>query len=179
MQQRCFFMRILLAALSLSALLLAPAAAQDAPSLGDVARQHRQEEQTKEKTAPKKVITNDEIPSHPEEASEDNNSSDRTSEDLPAEHGKQSAEHWKEQILAQKNIVATIKAHIDKLNDSVHFVEANRYTNGVQWNQFQIRKQQEIEHEKMQLDEQQKKLDDMQEAARREGYGNAVYDPDK
>jgi hypothetical protein len=30
---------------------------------------------------------------------------------------------------------------------------------------------------KAQLDEQQKRLEDMQEAARKQGYGNSVYDP--
>jgi hypothetical protein len=30
---------------------------------------------------------------------------------------------------------------------------------------------------KAQLDEQQKRLEDMQEAARKQGYGNSIYDP--
>ena len=30
---------------------------------------------------------------------------------------------------------------------------------------------------KMQLEDQQKRLDDMQEACRKQGYGSSVYDP--
>ena len=53
------------------------AGAQDSPSMGDVARQARQQKQSKDaqsKTSPAsktpKVITNEEIPEHPEGADE-------------------------------------------------------------------------------------------------------------
>jgi hypothetical protein len=47
----------------------------------------------------------------------------------------------------------------------------------VQWNERQKEKQQEVERGQAQLAEQKKRLDDMQESARRQGYGSSVYDP--
>jgi len=66
---------------------------------------------------------------------------------------------------------------VDKLNGSVHFVEANRYTNGVQYNQYQLKKQQEAQRLQKQLDGEKKQLADAQESARKAGFGTAVYDP--
>src|SRR5437868_4361734 len=60
---------------------------------------------------------------------------------------------------------------------SVHFVEANRYYNGVQYNQYQLKKQQEAQRMKKQLDGEKKTLGNMQESARKAGFGSAVYDP--
>lgn len=176
--------------------------AQDEPSLGDAARQARQQKQQKgtqtkdgqnkdgqnkdgqgkdavPAKAPK-VITNDEIPEHsPFTAAP-------TSGDQPRGAGystsaaggwKMSPEQWKSQILAQKNIIASIQSEIEKLNDSIHFAPANCVANCVQWNQRQHEKQQEVERMQAQLEDQKKKLEDMQESARRQGYGSSVYDP--
>ncbi len=66
---------------------------------------------------------------------------------------------------------------MEKLNDSVHFVEANRYYNGVQYNQYQLKKQQEAQRLQKQLDTEKKALGDAQESARKAGFGSAVYDP--
>jgi predicted ribosome quality control (RQC) complex YloA/Tae2 family protein len=73
--------------------------------------------------------------------------------------------------------VADLQSQIDRLNSSVHFVEANRYRNGVQHNERQVEKQDQVQRMQNQLDQQKKKLEDMQEAARKDGYGNAVYEP--
>jgi predicted ribosome quality control (RQC) complex YloA/Tae2 family protein len=40
-----------------------------------------------------------------------------------------------------------------------------------------VQKENRVEVMKAQLEEQQKRLEDMQEAARKQGYGNSVYDP--
>jgi len=150
-------------------------------SLGDVARQQRQKQQQTKATAPHKVITNEDLPAH--SADDADSASVTTTEDSKraaassSSAGKKTAEEWKSQIQAQKAKVAAMQSDVDKLNASVHYVEANRYTNGVQYNQAQSRKQQESERLQKRLDEQKKALSDMQEACRRAGFGSAVYEP--
>jgi len=147
-------------------------------SLGDVARQTRQKEKAKG-AAKKKVLTNEDLP-----ASSDPSPGDLETIGKPQPVGSaniasggQSADQWKSQILAQKNAVATMKAQMDKLNDSVRFVEANAYYNGVQYNEHQKKKQLQVEQMRTQIAEQQKQLEAMQEAAKKAGMGSAVYDP--
>jgi hypothetical protein len=54
---------------------------------------------------------------------------------------------------------------------------ANAYVNGVEYNQYQVRKQQEVKNLEKQLEERYKKLTETQEAAKKEGMGAAVYEP--
>jgi len=149
-----------------------------AQSLGDVARQTRAKEKVKG-TVKKKVITNEDIPETPDltpgEQETIGKSEPVASSSAPA--GGQSAEDWKNQILAQKNRIATLQANIDKLSESIRFVEANAYVNGVQYNQYQAKKQQQVANMQTQLAEQKKKLEEMQDAAKKTGMGSAVYDP--
>ena len=160
---------------------------QDSPSMGDVARQARQQKQSKDaqnkaastSKAPK-VITNEEIPESPEaewaSASEDEGHAG-TSAPAPSGGAKQSAEQWKSQILAQKNLVNSLKSDIDKLNDSIQFAPGNCVAGCVQWNERQKQKQQEVERMRSQLETQKKHLQSMQESARQQGFGGTVYDP--
>jgi hypothetical protein len=170
---------------------------QDSPSLGDAARQARQQKQLQQKDAPAKdpqakatsgpktakVVTNDEIPAHIVPASHHSASSDdpaarSESYTQPASSGaKIPAEHWKAQILSLKNAIAALRSDIDRLNDSIHFAPGNCVANCVQWNERQQQKQQQVEVMKSQLEDQQKKLEDMQDSARQQGYGSSVYDP--
>jgi len=157
----------------------------DAQSLGDVAREQRQKRQSKDTRTSRKVVTDEDIPSHPEQSSSSSDDIASSPDDkrgepssLPsASEMKNAGERWKATIQAQKASVASLQSQLDKLNASIHFVEANRYTNGVQYNQYQLRRQQEAERMQKQLDEQKKKLEMMQESARRAGFGSAVYDP--
>jgi hypothetical protein len=175
---------------------------QDQPSLGDAARQARQEKQQKgaqakdgqtkdgqsndgqSKDSPgkdaqpakaPKVITNDEIPEHAP-ASPASADQPRYSQS-PAGGAKISPEQWKSQILAQKKMVSSRQREMERLNDSIRFAPANCAANCVQWNQRQREKQQEVERMQAQLEEQKKRLEDMQESARQQGYGSSVYDP--
>jgi chromosome segregation ATPase len=152
-------------------------------SLGEVARKSREKQKTKDAQATRKVVTDEDMPEHPESAADssadssrsDSEESESTAASQPAT--AQSAEQWKAMIEAQKNSIANLQSQIDKLNDSIHFVQANLYINGVQYNQRQHEKQQQVERMQKQLDGAKQKLEDMQEAARKAGLGSAVYDP--
>jgi predicted RNase H-like nuclease (RuvC/YqgF family) len=151
-------------------------------SLGDVAREQRQKQQSKDNKPAPKVITNEDIPSHDTLADTPRDTADSSShhsyEGQPSHDGyKKPAEQWRAEIQAQKNAVASTQRHIDELNASVHYVEAARYWNGVQYNQRQLQKQEEVQRMQQQLDQEKKRLEEMQEGARHDGYGNAVYDP--
>jgi hypothetical protein len=188
MQQ--LFRRLLLcsAAISLFVLLVLFGYAQDAPSMGDVARQARQQKQNKDgqskaATAAKtpKVITNEEIPEHSEAAdgaaTSDGESHAGASLSSAPEGEKRSAEQWKSQIRTQKDLVSSMQSGIEKLNDSIQFTPANCVAGCVQWNEHQKQKQQEVERARTQLESQKKRLESMQESARKQGYGSSVYDP--
>ena len=149
--------------------------------MGDVARQARQQKQNKDapaKTAPK-VITNEEIPEHPD-LSDDDASSEGQSHTAPStasDGAKLPAEQWKSQIKAQKDLVNSLQSDIQKVNDSIQFAPGNCVAGCVQWNERQKQKQQEVERARAQLESQKKRLSSMQESARKQGYGSSVYDP--
>jgi len=178
---------------------LVTASAQDLQSLADVARQARQQKQQSTQAQP-----NSAIPPTPDAASGDSAAKSAepaktsrvyTNDDMP-EHsspdvgpvskksdvqenykgGKQSAEQWKSQILQQKRSVAQLQKNIDTLNNSIRFAGGN-YDYHVAYNNRQRAKQQEVETLQSQLAEQQKQLEEMQEAARHQGYSSVVYDP--
>ena len=169
-------------ALLFCGMFLASVYASYGQSLGDVARQQRQKQQSKDAKAPaKKIITNEDIPEHPGSSSDASNGTAAT-EDKPADSSQpvadaHSAEQWKAAIQAQKQNIANLQTQIDKLNSSIHFVQSNRYYNGAEYNQHQQRKQEQVQQMQKQLEEAKKKLEDMQESARKAGFGSAVYDP--
>jgi hypothetical protein len=157
--------------------LLASCAAAFGQSLGDVARQSRAKEKSKG-TAAKKVVTNEDIP----ESTDVNPGPSETvgaaqPVSPPSVLRASSADQFKSAILSQKNRIVAMQAQIDKLDKSIYFVEANAYVNGVQYNQHQVKKQQQVANLRTQLAEQQQKLSEMQDAAKKAGMGSAVYDP--
>jgi hypothetical protein len=158
--------------------------AQDSPSLGDLARQQRQQKeqsktaQGKDPKAPK-VITNEEIPEHPVPAPAlTARGEDRGASMSASQNGaKQPPEHWKSQILAQKNQIASLQREVDEISESIRFAPANCVANCVGWNERQREKQQRVERMQAQLQEQRTRLEEMQDSARKQGYGSSVYDP--
>jgi len=200
--------------------LVARAQDDQAPSLGDVARQARlqkqqKDAQSKDATAadaqgkddkdkskdkdkdkdnkatvakdaqsPKTphVITNEEIPEHvgPTRTLKQTPQNPDETDDEPAyneNEPKLPADYWKTQIMAQKSAIANLKSNIDTLSASIQYAGGNCVSNCAQWNERQKQKQDQIDAMKLQLDDQQKRLDDMQEACRKQGYGSSVYDP--
>jgi hypothetical protein len=153
------------------------------PSLGDLARQQKQKQQdAKEKgVKPKKVVTDEDMPEHaPDSTSEGSTNDDSPHPDeeaTPASVVSRNGDQTKAAILQHKNAIADLKAIIEKAQASIHFVEANAYRNGVEYNKIQAQRQQEVERAQNQLTEMQKNLEKMQEDARRAGLASAVWDP--
>jgi hypothetical protein len=157
---------------------------QDSPSLGDLARQAKEQKQKKEAQSkagqdskPPKVITNEEMPSRPESSYARPTGRPQGTGVVPAANVEMSAEIWKSQIQNQKSLINSQQSMIDKINDSVRYAPANCVSGCVQWNERQQQKQEEVEKMRGQLEEQKKNLEDMQEAARKQGFGSSVYDP--
>jgi hypothetical protein len=200
-------MRNLSLCLAAAALLAIPGYGQDPQPLGDAARQARLQKQQKDAQAKDtrsqdtqtpggqgkaaagtkdaqsskapKVITDDEMPAHVTSAARPDPALVKTADD-GSESGnnwKVRAEDWKNQIAQAKNAIAEMKAQIDQLNDSIHFASGNCVAGCAQWNERQQGKQQQLEVMKAQLEDQQKRLEAIQEAARQQGYGSSVYDP--
>jgi hypothetical protein len=129
---------------------------------------------------PKHVITNDEIPSRggptgyrqlpPQSANMPGDGNPG------ADPPKYTAGDWAAQIQAQKSAVANLQGQIQQTSDSIQYAGANCVSNCIEWNEQQKRKQDQVESMKTMLDEAQQKLDQMQDAARRQGYGSSVYE---
>jgi predicted RNase H-like nuclease (RuvC/YqgF family) len=159
----------------LAVVLMSVAAPGYAQSLGDVAREQRQKQQSK--AAPAKVLTNEDIPEQP--GSADNSGTGQHPGALPASsyNAKKTADQWKAEISRQKSSVASLQNQIEHLNSSIHFTGPNCVRNCVQHNQQQLDKEDQVKHLQGQLDEQKKRLEDLQEGARQDGYGGSVSDP--
>jgi hypothetical protein len=151
-------------------------------SLGDVARENREKQKAKSasSSAKPKVITNETLPASPDAGrSEAERITRPAQQEIPdnRQPAGQSAAQWKSSILQQKSVIAAQQAQIDKLSASIHFVPSSLYANGLQYDEYQLKKQQAVARMQEQLEEQKKNLAEMQEAARQAGMGIAVYDP--
>jgi hypothetical protein len=132
-----------------------------------------------------RVITNEELPSHvgptwtsASTPQTSNDSSENNSAGQPnSANANANAEQWKSQIQAQKTTVASLEGQIASLNDSIHYAGGNCVSNCVQWNERQKEKQDQVEAMKGQLEQEQKHLEDLQESARKQGFGSSVYEP--
>jgi hypothetical protein len=185
-RQKC---RVAVFLLCISACFLLSIASAFAQSLGEVAREQRQKQQSKDARAAKKVITDEDLPAHTGRDADSDHTSDKDKKDKSDKKDVQAApegakntsaagEQWKSRILAQKRLVADMQRQADRLAASIHFVDPNAYWNGPEYNQAQTRKQEKLHQFQEQIEEQKAKLEAMQEAARQAGFGNAVYDPE-
>jgi len=193
--QRGVMQRMLLGTLAIAFLLHSAGYGQ---SLGDVARENREKQNAEDATpaAKPRVITNKDLPKDPNPDPGPNlpppsasaNDADRRS----AEHRltdqrltdqrlaqqrlaqQRAADQWKRQILAQKNKMAALQARIDQLKASMYPAGSS-----VQYDTlpYQARQLQRVSQVQQQLEEQKRKLAEMQEAARHAGLHTAVYDP--
>jgi len=174
------------------------------PSLGDYARQLRLKKQQKEaqlqpakaKEAQPLEVQTAEAPAKPQPKAAHIVTNDDTPEratvttasvhqKLPSESEAQpsagdrnaQAENYKSQILAQKTTIAALEQDIRTIGDSIHFAGGNCVANCAQWNEHQQEKQQEVETMKAQLVEQRKLLEELQDEARKAGFGGSVTEP--
>jgi predicted RNase H-like nuclease (RuvC/YqgF family) len=156
-------------------------------SLGDVARENREKKESEASTTPPKVITNANLPKDPDADSGNNTeestqpttrknaaSSKHAAERRAAEH--RAAEQWKQKILAQEATVSNLRSRVDRLQASIHFSSVSTYENQP-YNRYQARQMERLAQLQQQLDQQKRKLEDMQEAARKAGMHTPVYDP--
>ncbi len=177
--------------------------AQDEPSLGDVARQARQQKQQKpaqlkpastnpadsdsksgtaaNASASKeaRVISNENLFEQTAPATISRPRPDRDQQENSSDPDTQNAgaEEVRSAIESQKSAIASLKDEIESLSNSIHYAGGNCVANCAQWNERQKEKQDEVERMKGQLDEQEKRLEEMQESARKQGFGSSVYEP--
>jgi hypothetical protein len=154
------------------------AASGYAQSLGDVAREQRQK-QAKDAHATRKVLTNEDLPAAAEPAPPASISTDQhhTAPASPASNDTRAGERWKAMIEMQKNSIASLQSRIDQVNSSIHFASGACVANCAQWNEQQIKRQDDVQRMQQQLEQQKKQLENMQESARKAGLGSSVYEP--
>jgi cytoskeletal protein RodZ len=98
---------------------------------------------------------------------------------------KRAAAQWRKKILQQEQTVAGLRMRVDMLKASIRFVDPNRYGTGsasdyyagLNYNRGEARQLQRLARMQQELDEQRRKLEGMQEAARHAGMHTLVYDP--
>jgi hypothetical protein len=175
--------------LKIAAVALLTSLAAYGQSLGEIAREYREKQNAEQASGtPPKMITNKDLPANPEgyqapreaqpSSGESNfgkaadRSAQRFERQLLAE--QRVGEQWKRQIVEQENRVAAIQARIDQIDASIR-------SGGVSaqgpYNRYQALQAEHAAQLQMHLDEQRRRLDAMQDAARRAGMHTAVYDP--
>jgi hypothetical protein len=161
-------------------------------SLGDIARENREKQAADEASGVKPVVlTNKDLPATPATPIHDDSApmtgvsgngkafshpqSDRrlAQQDLAEQR---IGEQWRGRIEAQQSRIANLQARIDQLNAAI------RATGGtVQYDQPYSRGEavalQRVAQLQYQLEEQERKLDSMQDAARHSGMHTSIYDP--
>ena len=157
-----------------------------AQSLGDIARQQR-EKNKQRATTTNTVLTNDDlsIAGHSADTASDDSQRKKSAKAKTSPASGQSgrdeqpsAEELKAAIQDKKQAIAETQAEIAKLQSTVNYVQNNRniYTNAPEYNEAQKRKEQAVNRLKGILQEQQDELKDLQDTARKAGYGSAIYD---
>jgi len=127
------------------------------------------------------VITNEDLPEHTVSTAPSASNakvSSTTNVGAGGDERQELAEQFKSRIQVQKNAVTELQNQIAAVSDSIHYAGGNCVSNCVEWNQHQQRKQQEVDSMKTQLEEAQRRLDEMREAARKQGFGSSVSDPE-
>jgi hypothetical protein len=169
------------------ALLLNAAAtgqSQAGNSLADVARANRAKQQAEDAVgSTPKVITNQDIPSAPSDIPEssvpmttvsgvtqfaDSYSDQHANQRLLAE--ERAGQYWKPRIENQEARIADLQARIERVNQSMHAAAGTaQYETPV--NRYQSIQMERMGHMQEMLDQQQRRLAMMQDAARLTGMG--------
>ena len=160
-----------------TATLILAVAAGYCQSLGDVAREQRQKQQAKTSQTAAKVITNEDLGEPPDGLPTDAAAEKKQDHHPSKPLGSKTAEQWKAEIEAQKSAIASLQSRIARVNSSVRFTQTTVTWNAVRHNERQEQKLDEVQQMQSQLAEEQKRLEELQESARREGFGSSVYEP--
>ena len=88
--------------------------------------------------------------------------------------GQRGGEQWRQQIQERENRIASMQARIDQMSASMR--SGGTSAQGPH-NRYQSRQAERVAEMQMRLDEQKRKLDQMQDAARHAGMHTQVYDP--
>jgi len=157
---------------------------QTGDSLGDVARANHAKQQAQQAAgSTPKIITNQDLPSDPSGVPEslepmttvsgvkrsmDSYSELRANQRLLAE--QRAGEQWKARIQDQEARIADLRTRIDRVNESMHAaVGTAQYETPV--NRYQSIQMERLAHMQEMLDQQQRRLSMMQDAARLTGMG--------
>jgi hypothetical protein len=156
---------------------------QSADSLGDIARANHAKQQAQQAAgATPKVITNQDLPSAPSSIPESSEpmttvsgvkrsvsySEQRANQRLLAE--QRAGEQWKARIQDQEARIADLRTRIDRVNESMRAaVGTVQYDTPV--NRDQSIQMERLAHMQEMLDQQQRRLAMMQDAARLTGMG--------
>ncbi len=153
-------------------------------SLADAARANRAKQQAEQAAgSTPKVITNLDIPSAPPDIPESSEPMTTVSgvkqfaESYSDQHANQrllaeerSGQYWKPRIENQEARIADLQARIDRVNQSMHAaVGTAQYETPV--NRYQSIQMERLAHMQEMLDQQQRRLTMMQDAARLTGMG--------
>jgi hypothetical protein len=174
---RVFFVGLLLNAVAIGQ-------SQSGDSLGDVARANHAKQQAQQVAgAAPKIITNQDLPSDPSaipessdpmttvsgvKRSADSYSEQRTNQRLLAE--QRAGEQWKARIEDQEARIADLQTRIDRVNREMHAaVGTAQYDTPV--NRYQSIQMERLAHMQEMLEQQQRRLAMMQDAARLTGMG--------
>lgn len=151
-------------------------------SLGDVARANREKQPPADPSAKQPVVvTNDDLGKDPQGSAPPQKAATPGNKAAHLPSGEQhpidqaAAARWKKQILAQKDKIASLQARIDQLNASIHPAGSAQFEEPT--SRFQAQQAQRLAEVQLQLDEQKRKLAEMQDEARRAGMHTTVYDP--
>ena len=166
--------RSFLKILTIGLLLPLPVYAQ---SLADVARENRDAKATHDATGVKpKVITNQDLGESPEGKPElgmpPRSRTAANTTDTNISSNTQHSEQWKKQIKEQETKIANLQARLDQIDAALR---ANRNAQGA-YNRYQTAQQDKAAQLQLEIDEQRKKLDEMEDAARHSGPRSSVYD---
>lgn len=176
--------QVFLVGLLLNAAAIAQSQSQAGDSLADIARANRAKQQEQEATGAKpKIITNQDLPSAPSEIPEsvepmttvsgvkhsvDSYSEQRANQRQLAE--LRTGEQWKARIQDQEARIADLQTRIDRVNQAMHAaVGTAQYDTPV--NHYQSIQMERLAHMQDMLDQQQRRLSMMQDAARLTGMG--------
>lgn len=162
-----------------------------AQSLGDVARQEQQKKGAGARPKSHHVLTDDDMEQTATSSKSPSSASSGQSKDKksPREPGdsadamKPSAAELEERIKEQKQLIQDIEASMKEIQDKLDAWKTSDCTHvvyaGTGKNTCDLPPRLTVEYEraKSQLKTEQADLEEMQEEARRMGYGNSVYDP--